>query len=388
MRLLKPAINDVGFLKAGILGLPKSGKTYTAAMIAAGIALKSKTKKPIAFYDTEGGSSYLVDRFKELKLDIVVCKSRSFSDLTSVMEEAVTECSALIIDSITHPWVEICDTYLSDLNAKRAQKRWTPLQRLEFQHWRELKQIWRQKFTEPYLNSHLHIIMCGRAGWEYEYQENSEGKKELIKGDVKMKAEAETGYEPSLLLWMERDFDESGHLRHRCVVLGDRFNVIQGREFLDPTWKDFQPFWDRLNLGADHQAVDTSRTSSDMLNMPDIETDERRFQRKIQLEEIEGHLLSAFPGKTAKESKLRADLTQVAFSTRSETAMSAMHPDQLLAGKLVLLHLIDCLNKAAEEQIEVPMGPDFVAWLEKQARSFAPPVEEDDLPDHRMEGAQ
>ena len=50
--LLRKAEKDVAFLKAGILGPPKSGKTYTAALIAAGIATRLGKKRPVAFFDT------------------------------------------------------------------------------------------------------------------------------------------------------------------------------------------------------------------------------------------------------------------------------------------------------------------------------------------------
>ena len=51
--LLTKAKKDVAFLKAGTLGPPKSGKTYTAALMAAGIATRLGKKKPVAFFDTE-----------------------------------------------------------------------------------------------------------------------------------------------------------------------------------------------------------------------------------------------------------------------------------------------------------------------------------------------
>ena len=41
-------------------------------------------------------------------------------------------------------------------------------------------------------------------GYEYDYFEDEAGKKQLEKTDIKMKAEGEMGYEPSLLVLMER----------------------------------------------------------------------------------------------------------------------------------------------------------------------------------------
>src|SRR4051812_32554365 len=40
--------------------------------------------------------------------------------------------------------------------------------RLHFEDWGYLKSEWR-KFTDRFVNSQLHIIVCGRAGFEYDY---------------------------------------------------------------------------------------------------------------------------------------------------------------------------------------------------------------------------
>jgi hypothetical protein len=46
--------------------------------------------------------------------------------------------------------------------------------------------------------------LCGRAGYEYDHEENEDGGKDLIKIGTKMKAEGEFGFEPSLVIEMER----------------------------------------------------------------------------------------------------------------------------------------------------------------------------------------
>jgi hypothetical protein len=48
------------------------------------------------------------------------------------------------------------------------------------------------------------VIICGRAGYEYDYFEDDEGKKQLEKTGIKMKAETEMGFEPSLLVFRFR----------------------------------------------------------------------------------------------------------------------------------------------------------------------------------------
>jgi hypothetical protein len=88
---------------------------------------------------------------------------------------------------------------------------------LEFQDYGAIKPMWAQ-FTETFLNSKAHIILCGRAGNTSEYQEKEDGgKKELISTGTKMKAESEMGYEPSLLVEMvaEKPLDRKKKLATR-----------------------------------------------------------------------------------------------------------------------------------------------------------------------------
>ena len=96
--------------------------------------------------------------------------------------------------------------------------------RLQFDDWGYLKGEWR-KFTDLFINSNLHIILCGRAGYEYDYFEDEAGKKQLEKTDIKMKAEGEMGYEPSLLVLMERhtDLETMKAYRHGNRAQGPRY---------------------------------------------------------------------------------------------------------------------------------------------------------------------
>jgi hypothetical protein len=105
--------------------------------------------------------------------------------------------------SVTHTWRELCEAYLKQVNERRArharEKHWTfkPQRSLEFQDWGTVKGLWNDNWTQFYLNAPLHLIICGRAGYEYDFEETDNGKKELVKTGVKMRTEAEFGFEPS-----------------------------------------------------------------------------------------------------------------------------------------------------------------------------------------------
>ena len=86
MKLLKPAAKELAFAKVGFLGFAKSGKTFTATQMAIGLAdiIKAKT---IGFLDTETGSDFMIPLFEQVKLDLVVAKTRAFKDLLAIYEK-------------------------------------------------------------------------------------------------------------------------------------------------------------------------------------------------------------------------------------------------------------------------------------------------------------
>ncbi|QOY96366.1 AAA family ATPase [Massilia sp. UMI-21] len=274
-------------MKAGFMGLAGSGKTHTSANVAIGLIQYLQERgieyanKPVYFLDTETGSDYVKPLFDQAGIKMMQAKTRAFADLVPAVQEAERNGSLLLIDSITHFWTEFTESYARKRNRRRG---------LEFQDWAFLKSEWR-RFTDVYVNSALHIIMCGRMGYEYDFFQNEEnGKKELEKTGVKMKAETETGYEPSILVLMERqmEFETKRQIR-RAYILKERFNVIDGSEFVNPTFRDFLPHIELLNLGGAQLGVDTSRNSDGII--PELGSAHdwkyREEQRQIYLEKIQ-----------------------------------------------------------------------------------------------------
>ena len=330
LKLLKPAVNQTAYLKAGFMGFAGSGKTFTAANLAIGLSKQIGDSKPVAFFDTETGSDYLIKEFEKAGVELLVIKTRSFRDLLGFIKEAESACSVAIIDSITHVWQELMESYAKRFNRRNG---------LLFQDWGKLKTEWRQ-FTDSYLNSKLHVIMCGRAGFEYDFSEDESGKKELIKTGTKMKAETELGYEPSLLVEMERlkKSEVSGNMKdkgwiNRAIVLKDRTNTINGAEFDYPKFKDFDPVVKFLNIGGEHLGIDTTRNSEELFGDPDYSYQERKKQTDILLEELQQELiLKGLSGSAEKSKKERTQLLVDTFGTSSKTAMENLQISQLKEG--------------------------------------------------------
>ena len=349
MALLRVASNEMAYGKIGLLGFAGAGKTYTAALIAIGLHKWVKSKKPVAFLDTETGSDFVLPLFRAAGIELLIAKTKSFKDLLSFMEEAEQTADIAIVDSVSHVWQEIQDAYLARINEGREKK----ITRLEFQHWGPIKAEWR-KFTDRYLNAKMHTILCGRAGYIYDYEQfDEDAKKELVKTGVKMKAETEMAYEPSLLIEMERvqvRGDLGGikkkkgirSVANRAYVVKDRADVLDGKLIDNPTFESFLPHFEALNIGGEHRASDVGQSSTGLFDQSgDSEWTREKRAREKWMEEIQGLLTSKYPGQGADEKKKKVDLIYQFLGTRSWTAVEQMKADDIRGGYEAMKTLLE-----------------------------------------------
>lgn len=348
LKLLRKASNQTAYLKAGIMGFAGSGKTFTAAEIAIGLANDVGNKKPVAFFDTETGSDFLIKRFEESGVEFFVVKTKSFKDLLDFMKEAEQVCSVAIIDSISHVWQDLLDSYARKLNRTS----------LLFQDWATIKSEWRQ-FTDIYVNAKVHTILCGRAGYEYDFETNEAGKKELIKTGTKMKAETEMGYEPSLLMEMTRikKSETSGNVMdkgwiHRCFILKDRTNTMNGKEIDFPRYVDFKPVINFLNIGGEHVGIDTTRNSEDLFQSPDRSFSEKQKQKDILLEQLnEILILNGLDGTSTEAKKARTQLLVDFFGTSSKTFIENLSVEKIKeAVEKIRLKFVSTVEQKQQEE--------------------------------------
>ena len=341
--LLKKAESTNAFAKVGLYGDAGSGKTFTASCLAIGLHKFANCQKPIAFFDTEPSASYVLPLFKEAGIELLVCDtSRALKDLMVFMEEAEKECSVVIIDSITHVWRDIQKSYIDKINQNRKRSGKSPTDKIEFQDWAIIKDQW-GKFTDKFLCSKVHVMMCGRMGSIYEYQTNERtGKKELITVGTKMSTEKELGYEPSLLIEMVKS-RENGKITNRAFIEKDRWNRLNGDEIdfeaykgvsmknILATFNKLKPHFELLNIGGAHHDSMNTRNSQDLYE--DVGSDENwsgeQRKRSIFSEEIQGLLLKHYPGQTVEEKKIKAELVEKFAETRSWTKVESMPSNKL-----------------------------------------------------------
>ena len=344
MGIFQKAKNEMAYLKAGMQGFSGSGKTFSASMIAIGLHYHVKSVKPVYFLDTETGSDYVLKHFKSCGIELMTSKTRAFVELLKGIKEAEQGSDILIIDSITHFWGELINAYCQKMDKKR----------LSLKDWALIKPEWRQ-FTDLYLNSKLHIIMCGRAGWDFDWEEDDEGTKELMKTGSKMIVEGQTGFEPSLNLEMERVRSNLGRIGsafdYRMWVLKDRFNLVNGKFWTfapvsddkliydqNPVFKMILPHISALNLGGDHKAIEGG-ASTGLFNSKNSAVEYAK-QKDIAIEEIESEIKLWFPSHDAESTKIKLKLIKEIFGTTSSTAIKDMKLDDLLEKKKKLFNAL------------------------------------------------
>lgn len=252
-------------LKIGMYGLPGSGKTFTALLIAESLA--KITGKRIAYVDTENGTHFYSMNVPERKVhpeafDFDALYTRSITEvLKEVKSLNVNDYSVLIIDSITHIWEAAQNAYSG---------RMTNAGTIPFHAWGKIKKPYKE-LINYLLSSPMHVIFCGRQGNEFS---NDEETGELIKTGYKMKSEGETPYEPNILIHMESVKQGVGHPSIiTAYAEKDRTGVLAGRTIEWPSFENIvKPLLPLLGEKQAHVISDTEAALQDAETLSEEET--------------------------------------------------------------------------------------------------------------------
>ncbi len=216
-------------LKMGVYGPAGSGKTFTALLLAEGLA--GVTKKRVAYIDTEHGTDFYCKAVPARAVhpeafDFDALYTRSLTEVTAAVQgiDLATH-GVVVIDSVTHLWEAAIAAY--------AGKK-TSIDSIPMHAWGKIKKPYKDLMAFL-LSSPLHVIFCGRQGTEYATDEETE---ELKAVGVKMKAEGETPYEPHILIRMEAQKPRKTNEVAQIVAYAekDRTGVLAGRSFVNPTF--------------------------------------------------------------------------------------------------------------------------------------------------------
>ena len=318
--------NTKPYFKAAFEGEPGTGKSWTAALVAIGLHKKLASKKPIVLIDTEKASKFLVPLFEENGIEVMVRETHSLADLVRAMKICSDGYSDIVvIDSITHLWMDFQEAYKRKLNRQTFQ----------IQDWMLINAGWNNNFSIPIVQSPLHIIATGRVSDRMEQEVDEDGRKEFTKTGVKMQAQKNSAYEFDVLVLMERHEliqRQKREVWRQATVLKGRGNLLDGKVFRNPTYEDFAPAVDAVI--KDPITARFSHAGQDAGDLIKTEQDKRQWiqEKKRWLEEIEGYLVSVWPSTSAAEKKNKTDALEHAFNTRSWSAIEMMSPELLRDG--------------------------------------------------------
>ena len=195
------ATKEQAKLKAALFGPSGSGKTYSALRIAKGIG------GTVAVIDTERGSaSKYADRFE---FDVCDLEDRSIAGYVAAIGEA--EHDVLIIDSLSHGWLELLQEVDRIAKAKYRGNTWSA--------WSEGTPQ-QNELVDALLAYPGHVIatMRTKTAWDQEKDERT-GKSRPVRVGLEPKQGKDIEYEFDLLMQMSPE--------HTATVLKDRTGQFQ-----------------------------------------------------------------------------------------------------------------------------------------------------------------
>lgn len=311
MSSFKKAKAEQAYLKIGIYGAAGSGKTFTALLIAEGLA--KNMGKRIAMVDTEHGSDFYCQAVATRKIhpeafDFDALYSKSLMEISQQISKLDDTYGVIITDSITHVWEAAKNAY---------EGKFTKIGTIPMQAWGKIKKPYKD-LVNNLLSCNKHVIFCGRQGNEFAEDEDSGELKNI---GYKMKAEGETPYEPHILIRLET-CRERAEAHPIAFIEKDRTGVLAGKSIAWPTFDNIaKPLLPLLHgKQANIQSIDeASQQDAETLTEIDLQKEAKsnellewfssRFKIANSLDAIEA--ISKEITKEVKSQMLTADTAQL-----------------------------------------------------------------------------
>lgn len=258
----KKAEPKQAFLKIAFYGPQGTGKTASALLLAEGLAKVSG--KRVAYIDTEHGTDFYAKDVKERLwhprgFDFDAIYTRSLLEVVEAVKGIDTaKYGVLVIDSDSHIWEAAQAAYAGRL---------TKVGTIPVQAWQAIKKPYKEYRTAG-MNLPVHFIICGRQTGDWDTNEET-GQMEKV--GVKMRSEAETPYEPHILVRMyQARSNGDGFDRGQCVAYfeKDRTGLFTGKSIAEPNFKTFEPILALLGLEQAQIEADTSEQDSTLIKDP------------------------------------------------------------------------------------------------------------------------
>lgn len=230
---LRKAQRKMSKIKLGLSSPSGGGKTYSALLIAKGIA---GSWGKVAVIDTENGSADLYSHLGDYN---VLTLNAPYSPQRYI--EAIHECEAagmdvIIIDSITHEWTGVGGCLEMQQIAVEKQR-----VKNSYTAWNEISPL-HQKFIDTILQSNCHIITTVRSKTDY-LMVNESGKNSIQK--VGMAQVTRDGFEYELTISLDLD------VNHRAIASKDRTGLFEGKPAFVPSEETGRIIKEWCESGAD-----------------------------------------------------------------------------------------------------------------------------------------
>lgn len=298
----RPAVRENTPLVIGISGPTKSGKTYSALRIAAGLAPKG----PVVMLNAEGqrGHQY-ADRFKYLTCDLVPpYRYTMYQEALVAAAAMATRDGVVIVDSMSHAhdgpggaleWHE------AELDRIAGKTDYAARQRANFAGWivpKQAENAFRYALLE--IANTCPVILCMRA----------KEKLKIVPGQQPVNL----GWQP--IVGESIEFETIFTLTLPPYSKGVPDLAISGlREPFDKLIPAGKPIDEDLGKVLTEWAKGRAAAVTATL-----------------LEEVQAQLVKAYPGQSAEDKDAKAALLVKAFGSRSWAVVKGMDADALRAG--------------------------------------------------------
>jgi hypothetical protein len=329
--LLRDLGNEMPFVKLGALGVGKSGKSRAVVEMAIAIHQAIKSRRPVVVVDTEHGAPAMVARLAASGIRALVMTSRSLADLGTLMANVAATADILIIDGTTHIWEHLVDAY------KREQG----ISSLGPADWVALKSLWHQHFSAPFVRARLHILFTARAGFEYGFVDDEQGRSSMVKTSMKMRGEGELAHEPTIILEMSRvevDNDDGTTRTVRRARIADRLDMLDGVVIDNVAAADFAAYVEATIANGYDPGEHEEAPASDLFGAAYSD----RREAAALIGDAKAELNRAWSSLTAPAKAKRAAALLGAFGTANWARIEVMGVDALRLGlRLLRLSIAD-----------------------------------------------
>lgn len=314
------------YAKISTDGLNGSGKSFTMAELAVGLAKEYCDSRPVLVFDSEDRWRFLKALIFDVeKIPLVIVRGTSLAVLQDALQQCRKDkCAVFVGDQLTTPWKEALRAFSYDNG------------NLPFDRRQQMMNEW-DKMVRAFKGP-FHAIACGRLGFNWENIEDPDtGDVKLTQGDSKFNAGGgeNFGYECELELEMRRRkariakrlfARRSLIVEHVCDVVKDVTTMLSGQQFAFPDTTggykagSYKPvlqavrphieFMQRLEAPTFDPARE-ERTSSDLLVQGRTPWAANKAEKTALLEELEANLTMCFPAGEGKSklAKMFRDLT-------------------------------------------------------------------------------